>query len=86
MQDPGGLAFGVGGGWGSGRRDRYRTLCRFLEKLPLPAYTCDAAGLITFFNQHAVQLWGRAPGLNSPDSRFCGSFKLWRPTAHADQP
>jgi hypothetical protein len=33
---------------------------RLLEKLPLGAYTCDPDGLITYFNQHAVHLWGRA--------------------------
>jgi PAS domain S-box-containing protein len=48
-----------------------------LEKLPAGAYTCDAEGLITYFNQHAVQLWGRAPKLNDPRDRFCGSFKLF---------
>src|SRR5918994_5927192 len=50
-----------------------------LEKLPAGAYTCDPEGLITYFNQHAVQLWGRAPKLNDPVDRFCGSFKLFSP-------
>lgn len=50
---------------------------RLLEKLPAGAYTCDSDGLITYFNQHAVQLWGRAPKLNDPVDRFCGSFKLF---------
>lgn len=50
---------------------------RLLEKLPAGAYTCDAEGLITYFNQQAVQLWGRAPKLNDPVDRFCGSFKLY---------
>jgi PAS domain S-box-containing protein len=52
---------------------------RLLEKLPAGAYTCDPEGLITYFNQHAVQLWGRAPKLNDPIDRFCGSFKLFSP-------
>jgi PAS domain S-box-containing protein len=52
---------------------------RLLEKLPAGAYTCDTEGLITYFNQHAVQLWGRAPRLNDPVDRFCGSFKLFSP-------
>src|SRR5215213_5893407 len=52
---------------------------RLLEKLPAGAYTCDPEGLITYFNQHAVQLWGRAPKLNDPVDRFCGSFKLFSP-------
>lgn len=50
---------------------------RLLEKLPAGAYTCDPDGLITYFNQHAVDLWGRAPKLNDPCDRFCGSFKLY---------
>ena len=52
---------------------------RLLEKLPAGAYTCDPEGLITYFNQHAVELWGRAPMLNDPVDRFCGSFKLYAP-------
>src|SRR5437870_10576556 len=62
---------------------RFRCL---LEKLPAGAYTCDPDGLITNFNQHAVQLWGRAPKLNDPTDRFCGSLKLYAtdgsPIAH----
>jgi signal transduction histidine kinase/ActR/RegA family two-component response regulator len=53
---------------------RFRGL---LERLPAAAYTCDAEGLITYFNQQAVQLWGRAPKLNDPEDRFCGSLKLF---------
>jgi signal transduction histidine kinase len=50
---------------------------RLLERLPAGAYTCDADGLITYFNPQAAALWGRAPKLNHPDDRFCGSFKLF---------
>lgn len=61
---------------------------RMLENLPVGAYTCDAAGLITYYNPRAVELWGRAPKLNHPDDRFCGSFALFTthgaPIAHAD--
>ena len=53
---------------------RFRAL---LEKLPAGAYTCDPDGLITYFNQHATQIWGRSPKLNDPIDRFCGSFKLY---------
>ncbi|HXL84311.1 MAG TPA: PAS domain-containing protein, partial [Casimicrobiaceae bacterium] len=41
-----------------------------LEVLPAGAYTCDADGLITYFNQHAVALWGRTPALNDVRDRF----------------
>ncbi len=50
-----------------------------LAVLPAGAYTCDADGLITYFNEQAVQLWGRAPKLNDPADRYCGSFKLYSP-------
>ena len=43
---------------------------RLLEKLPAGAYTCDPNGLITYFNQHAVRLWGREPKLNDPMDRY----------------
>lgn len=51
---------------------------RLLDKLPTGAYMCDAEGLITYFNQHAVELWGRAPRLYDRVDRFCGSFKLFK--------
>jgi signal transduction histidine kinase len=50
---------------------------RLLDRLPAGAYMCDAEGLITYFNPRAVELWGRAPKLNDPEDRFCGSFKLF---------
>src|SRR5688500_15603886 len=50
---------------------------RLLEKLPAGAYTCDERGLITYYNPHAVTLWGRAPALNDTIDRYCGSFKLF---------
>jgi signal transduction histidine kinase len=57
-----------------------------LDKLPAGGYMCDPDGLITHFNEHAVELWGRAPKLNDPVDRFCGSFKLFAidgsPIAH----
>lgn len=40
---------------------------------------CNVAGLITYFNQRAVELWGREPKLHGPEDRFCGSFKLYLP-------
>jgi signal transduction histidine kinase/CheY-like chemotaxis protein len=52
---------------------------RLLEKIPAGAYTCDRDGLLTYFNQHAVELWGRAPKLKDPADRFCGSLRLFSP-------
>lgn len=47
-----------------------------LEMLPVGAYTCDAAGLITAFNQHAERLWGRAPRLRDVTDRLTGGQNL----------
>ncbi len=49
---------------------------RLLDNLPAAAYTCDTEGLITYYNQPALALWGRAPKLLDPVDRFCGSFRL----------
>jgi signal transduction histidine kinase len=58
-----------------------------LDKLPAGGYLCDPDGLITHFNEHAVKLWGRAPKLNDPVDRYCGSFRLFgkdgSPIAHS---
>jgi diguanylate cyclase (GGDEF)-like protein len=60
----------------AGLPDNEQRFRHLLEKLPAGAYTCDSAGLITWFNPPAQQLWGRAPKLNDPLDRYCGSFKL----------
>jgi PAS domain S-box-containing protein len=52
---------------------------RLMDNLPIGAYTCDADGLITYFNERAAEFWGRVPKLNDPADRFCGSFKLFSP-------
>jgi PAS domain S-box-containing protein len=59
-----------------------------LEALPVAVYTTDAQGRITFFNQAAVEFWGRAP---EPGTEYwCGSWRLYwpdgRPLAHSDCP
>lgn len=48
-----------------------------LEALPVAVYTTDAAGLITFYNRAAAELWGHHPELGK--SAFCGSWKLYHP-------
>src|SRR5262245_15752480 len=56
---------------------------RLLAKLPAGAYTCNRDGLITYYNQRAVEIWGRAPKLNDATDRFCGSFRLFAPDGAA---
>lgn len=52
-------------------------LHHLLDRLPAGAYVCDSNGLIMYYNQRAVELWGRAPKLNDPEDRYCGSFRLY---------
>ena len=48
-----------------------------LDAVPAAAYTCDASGLITYFNPVAEAIWGRAPKLHDWDERYCGSHRLY---------
>ncbi len=52
-------------------QQQYRTL---LDNLPIAAYTCDPTGLINYYNEKAVELWGREPNPEDPSDRFCGSL------------
>lgn len=65
-------------------QEPYRT---FLEALAVAVYTTDAEGRITYFNQAAVDLWGRRPELGE---EWCGSLRLFhldgRPMAHGECP
>ena len=59
-----------------------------LQALPVAVYTTNAAGLITFYNAAAADLWGVHPELGK--SEFCGSWKMsWpdgTPLPHAECP
>jgi|ERR1700691_2952057 PAS domain S-box-containing protein len=48
-----------------------------LDVIPAAAYTCDAEGLITYFNPFAEAVWGRAPKLRDAADRYCGSHQLY---------
>jgi two-component system sensor kinase FixL len=50
---------------------------RIMNILPAGAYTCDASGLITYFNPLAEAIWGRSPKLRDAGERFCGSHQLY---------
>lgn len=69
-------------------RRKELALRRLLESLPAGAYTCDPEGLITYYNEAATRVWGRAPALHDPVDRFCGSFRLFTsagaPLAHSE--
>jgi len=59
----------------------------FLDAVAVAVYTTDIDGRITFFNQAAVDLWGRRPELGE---EWCGSLRLFhldgRPMRHDECP
>lgn len=63
-------------------------LSRILEALPVPVYTTDAAGRITYYNEAAATMWGHRPVIG--ESRWCGCpvlrYRDGRPMAHDECP
>jgi PAS domain S-box-containing protein len=57
-----------------GRRsaDHYKHL---IELLPAALYTTNGEGFVTFFNNAAKELWGRAPVIDK--DQWCGSWKIY---------
>ena len=64
-----------------------RAYREFIEALGVAVYTTDAEGRITYFNEAAVELWGRRPELGE---EWCGSWKLFwadgTPMLHSECP
>lgn len=58
-----------------------------LDALAVAVYTTNARGGITYFNDAAVELWGRRPDLGE---EWCGSLRLFHPDgtpmAHSECP
>jgi PAS domain-containing protein len=46
---------------------------------PVAIYTCNASGVIDYFNERAAELWGRRPAIGDTNERFCGAHMLFRP-------
>src|SRR5262249_33991874 len=54
-----------------------RRLNQLLSILPACIYTCDKDGRLTFYNEAAAKLWGRAPEIGK--DLWCGSYRTYRP-------
>jgi PAS domain S-box-containing protein len=54
---------------------------RLLKALPAAVYTCDVSGVIDFYNDAAVELWGREPA--EGQDQWCGSWRIFRPDGSA---
>jgi PAS domain S-box-containing protein len=69
-------------------RGRELLFGELLEALPAAVYTTDTEGRITFFNEAAVDFWGRRPELGK--NEWCGSWRLYwpdgRPMRHDECP
>lgn len=48
-----------------------------MDALPEAMYLCAGDGRVIRFNRKAAELWGRAPRLDDPNERYCGSFRLY---------
>jgi hypothetical protein len=48
-----------------------------LEMLPVAIYAGDAQGLVLWFNNRAVDIWGRTPQTGTDSEKFCGSYRLY---------
>ncbi len=57
-------------------QERYRIL---FDLVPVAIYACDPNGVIQEYNRRAAELWGREPGRNGEETRFCGSYKIYYP-------
>lgn len=67
-------------------RSSERQKQQLLSVMPAGVYTCDLEGRITFFNDAAVDIWGRTPQVAV--DRWCGAQRLFRadgtPMPHDD--
>ncbi|HWA08908.1 MAG TPA: PAS domain S-box protein [Opitutaceae bacterium] len=46
-----------------------------VRALPAAAYMCDTRGMITLYNDAAVELWGRSPEMGR--EYWCGSYRMY---------
>lgn len=53
-------------------------LCEAIDSLPVPAYSADADGQVTYWNRHCATFAGREPELGS--DRWCVTWKLYTMT------
>jgi len=49
------------------------------DALPIGVYLCGPDGTIVRYNRTAAELWGRSPEIGYPESRYCGSCRLFSP-------
>jgi PAS domain-containing protein len=60
------------------RLDPNASYRRLSDQALVGVYSCDASGVIQYYNNRAAELWGRRPTIGDTDERFCGAFALYR--------
>lgn len=48
-----------------------------INLIPVAVYCCDTEGNIVYFNEKAVEAWGRRPNTGEQPEKFCGSYKIY---------
>ncbi len=56
--------------------EKERKYSELLKGIPHAIYTCNKAGQITYFNEHALNIWGAEPNI-APEVMYCGFEKMW---------
>ena len=59
-------------------QERETNLRELVSAMPAAVYACDAEGLIVYYNQQAVALWGGEPQLSKPAWSFLNSRPMYR--------
>src|SRR5882724_5298791 len=59
-------------------RETEENLRELVSVIPTSVYACDRDGVITYFNPHVVEIWGRAPELDDLPWSFLDSRRMYR--------
>ena len=59
-------------------RETEENLRELISVVPASVYACDRDGVITYFNPHAVEIWGRTPELADAPWSFLDSRRMFR--------
>ena len=59
------------------KRNEQTVFQHFFYDSPLAMYSCNQDGYITYYNEAAVELWGREPEIGK--DLWCGSWKIFTP-------
>ena len=60
-------------------RESEESCRRLLTLLPVAIYICDGAGIITYYNERAPEIWGWFPRIGDPNQLYCGADALQWP-------